>query len=154
MNENLKLEQQICFPVYSVSRLITKAYIPFLKEMSLTYPQYLVLLVLWEYETLSVNSIGEKLLLNTNTISPLIQRMEKAGLLKRERSTQDERMVMVKLTSKGKELKKKASPIPEKLLKTLLTDDVQLADVILVKDMMNKWIEILSENNKKNQKKD
>ena len=154
MNENLKLEQQICFPVYSVSRLITKAYKPFLKEMGLTYPQYLVLLLLWEYETLSVNSIGEKLLLNTNTISPLIQRMEKAGLLERERSTQDERMVMVKLTSKGKELKEKASPIPEKLLKTLLTDDVQLADVILVKDMMNKWIEILSENNKKNQKKD
>lgn len=154
MNENLKLEQQICFPVYSVSRLITKAYKPFLKEIGLTYPQYLVLLLLWEYETLSVNSIGEKLLLNTNTISPLIQRMEKAGLLERERSTQDERKVMVKLTSKGKELKEKASPIPEKLLKTLLTDDVQLADVILVKDMMNKWIEILSENNKKNQKKD
>jgi len=154
MNENLKLDQQICFPVYSVSRLITKAYKPFLKKMGLTYPQYLVLLLLWEYETLSVNSIGEKLLLNTNTISPLIQRMEKAVLLERERSTQDERMVMVKLTSKGKDLKEKASLIPEKLLKTLLTDDVQLADVILVKEMMNKWIEILSENNKKNQKKD
>ena len=85
-DEQLKLNNQICFPIYSVSRLITKAYKPFLEEMGLTYPQYLVLLVLWENDNIAMNKIGEKLLLNTNTLSPLVKRMEKMELLRRKRS--------------------------------------------------------------------
>jgi len=144
-DQQLKLNNQICFPIYSVSRLITKAYKPFLEEMGLTYPQYLVLLVLWENDKLSVNKIGEKLLLNTNTLSPLIKRMEKMDLLLRTRSEKDERSVFIQLTEKGKDLKKTAIPIPEKLLNTLIREDVELTEVMLLKDTLNKWIDILSE---------
>lgn len=144
-DEQLKLNNQICFPIYSVSRLITKAYKPFLEEMGLTYPQYLVLLVLWENDNIAMNKIGEKLLLNTNTLSPLVKRMEKMELLRRKRSEKDERSVFIQLTEKGKELKNKAVPIPEKLLNTLLTEDVSLTEIMLLKDTLNKWSDILSE---------
>jgi DNA-binding MarR family transcriptional regulator len=149
MDDQLKLNNQICFPIYSVSRLITKAYKPFLEKMGLTYPQYLVLLVLWEKDGVSINHIGEKLMLNTNTLSPLIKRMEKMEILQRNRADKDERSVVVTLTQKGKELKKRAIPVPEKLLDTLLTDDVELTDVLLLKDQLNKWIDILSEKKQK-----
>jgi len=144
-DEQLKLNNQICFPIYSVSRLITKAYKPFLEEMGLTYPQYLVLLVLWENDNISMNKIGEKLLLNTNTLSPLVKRMEKMELLQRKRSDKDERNVFIQLTEKGKKLKNTAVPIPEKLLNTLLTEDVTLTEIMLLKDTLNKWSDILSE---------
>jgi DNA-binding MarR family transcriptional regulator len=144
-DEQLKLNNQICFPIYSVSRLITKAYKPFLEEMGLTYPQYLVLLVLWENDNISMNKIGEKLLLNTNTLSPLVKRMEKMELLQRKRSDKDERSVFIQLTPKGKELKNTAVPIPEKLLNTLMTEDVTLTEIMLLKDTLNKWSDILSE---------
>ena len=146
--EQLKLSNQICFPIYSVSRLITKAYKPYLEKMGLTYPQYLVLLVLWEHGKLSVNQIGEKLILNTNTLSPLIKRMEKMDLLKRERSEKDERSVLVELTQKGIAYKNDAAPVPEKLLKSLLSEDVELTDVMLLKDTLDKWIDILSKQSK------
>ena len=144
-DEQLKLNNQICFPIYSVSRLITKAYKPFLEEMGLTYPQYLVLLVLWENDNISMNKIGEKLLLNTNTLSPLVKRMEKMELLQRKRSDKDERSVFIQLTPKGKELKNTAVSIPEKLLNTLMTEDVTLTEIMLLKDTLNKWSDILSE---------
>lgn len=80
-DSQLQLSNQICFPLYSGSRLITKAYKPFLDEMGITYPQYLVLMVLWENDNLSVNQITEKLFLNTNTVSPLLKRMEKMNLI-------------------------------------------------------------------------
>ena len=144
-DEQLKLNNQICFPIYSVSRLITKAYKPFLEEMGLTYPQYLVLLVLWENDNISMNTIGEKLLLNSNTLSPLVKRMEKLELLRRKRSEKDERSVFIQLTEKGKKLKHNAVPIPEKLLNTLLSEDVSLTEIMLLKDTLNKWSDILSE---------
>ena len=142
--EQLKLENQICFPIYSVSRLITRAYKPYLEKLGITYPQYLVLLVLWEENSLSVNKIGQKLLLNTNTLSPLIKRMEKNELLTRTRSRDDERTVLVSLTEKGRSLQEQASTIPQDLLNTLLNDDVELSDVILLKKTLDSWIQILS----------
>ena len=142
--EQLRLENQICFPIYSVSRLITKAYKPYLEKLGLTYPQYLVLLVLWEEDNLSVNRIGRKLMLNTNTLSPLIKRMEKNNLLTRSRSVDDERTVLINLTEKGEALKDKASSIPQNLLKTLTNDDVEISDVILLKKTLDSWIDILS----------
>jgi DNA-binding MarR family transcriptional regulator len=147
-NAQLKLSSQVCFPLYSASRLITKAYKPYLDKMGITYPQYLVLLVLWENDDRSVNQITEKLLLNTNTISPLLQRMEKMELLQRNRSEADERSVIVQLTEKGKSLKDQAKPIPEKLIKVLLTENINVDDVIQLKDMLNEWIKILTEDNK------
>ncbi len=143
-DSQLKLKNQICFPIYSTSRLLTKAYKPFLEKMGLTYPQYLVLMVLWEEDELSVNKITEKLMLNTNTISPLLKRMEKMELLNRRRSNEDERSVVVQLTEKGKQLKNEAKPIPEKLLTELLTENITLSDVLQLKDMLNEWIKILS----------
>ncbi|MFT5965688.1 MAG: DNA-binding MarR family transcriptional regulator, partial [Flavobacteriaceae bacterium] len=126
-DSQLKLANQICFPIYSTSRLITKVYKPFLEKMGLTYPQYLVLMILWEEDGLSINKITERLMLNTNTLSPLIKRMEKMQLLNRMRSTKDERIVLVRLTEKGKQLKSEAKPIPEKMLGELLTQNIELA---------------------------
>ncbi|SEA42439.1 DNA-binding transcriptional regulator, MarR family [Flavobacterium gillisiae] len=144
----LKLSSQVCFPLYSASRLLTKAYKPYLDEMGITYPQYLVLIVLWENDELSVNQITEKLLLNSNTLSPLLKRMEKMELLQRNRSTTDERSVIVQLTEKGKSLKDQAKPIPDKLIKVLLTENINLSDVLQLKEMLNEWIKILTEDNK------
>jgi len=147
-NTQLLLRNQICFPIYSVSRLITKAYKPYLVEMGITYPQYLVLMVLWENDSISVNQISEKLLLNTNTLSPLLKRMEKMNLLRRNRSSKDERSVIVQLTEKGENLQTQAAPIPEELIKILLTENIKLSEVLQLKDMLNEWIRILSNNNK------
>ena len=144
----LQLSNQACFPIYSASRLITRAYKPYLDEMGITYPQYLVLMVLWESDNVSVNQITQKLLLNTNTVSPLLKRMEKLELIERNRSIEDERIVIVQLTEKGKLLKGQAKPIPENLLKIMLNENINLSEILQLKEMLNEWIEILSENNK------
>lgn len=144
----LKLSNQICFPIYSVSRLITKAYKPYLDVLGVTYPQYLVLMVLWENDSLTVNQITEKLLLNTNTLSPLLKRMEKMELLQRQRSSKDERNVIIELTDKGKQLKIQAMPIPEKLISTLLKENICMGDVTQLKEMLCDWIRILSDSDK------
>jgi DNA-binding MarR family transcriptional regulator len=147
-DSQLKLANQICFPIYSTSRLITKVYKPFLEKMGLTYPQYLVLMVLWEEDGLSINKITERLMLNTNTLSPLIKRMEKMQLLNRMRATKDERIVLVRLTEKGKQLKSEAKPIPEKMLGELLTENIELADIFRLKEILDKWIKVLSNKTK------
>lgn len=145
MNDaQLQLSNQICFPIYSASRLITKAYKPYLDKLGLTYPQYLVLLVLWENDGLSVNQITDKLLLNTNTLSPLLKRMEKMELLRRSRSIEDERSVIIQLTANGKKLKKKALPIPEKLIGELLTDQIQMEDMLQLKNTLCELITAMS----------
>jgi len=143
-HSHLHLNKQVCFPIYSVSRLITKAYKPFLNDLNLTYPQYLVLMVLWEEDGISINQISEKLLLQTNTLSPLLKRMEKMDLLKRQRSNKDERTVIIKLTKKGAHLKVKATCIPEKLLNILVTEKIELTEITHLKEILNQWIEIFS----------
>lgn len=115
-DELLRLENQICFPMYVASRMITRAYQPLLDEMGITYPQYLVLMTLWEKDEQTVNEIATTLYLNTNTITPLLKRMEKGGIVARTRSKQDERKVMITLTNEGKALKEKAYCIPEAIL--------------------------------------
>ena len=97
---------------------------------------------------ISVNQISEKLILNTNTISPLLQRMEKMNLLRRNRSSKDERSVIITLTEVGKNLQTQAAPIPKELVKILLTEKIKLSEVIQLKDMLNDWIRILSDDNK------
>ena len=142
----LKLSNQICFPIYSVSRLITKAYKPFLSELGITYPQYLVLLVLWEKDKQTVNDISKKLILNSNTISPLLKRMEKLLLIERNRSIKDERSVLVQLTEIGKKMKTKALPIPEKLIEALATDKIKFEDIAKLKDLLCVWMSVLSDS--------
>ncbi len=122
MIEQLKLENQLCFRLYSASRLITKAYHPALSPLGLTYPQYLVMMVLWENDDQKVNDIAKRLLLETNTITPLLQRMEGAGLVTRRRNTSrkggeeaDARQVIVSLTEKGKRLEQEAAEIPARI---------------------------------------
>ena len=151
-DKQLQLSNQICFPLYSVSHLITKAYKPYLDEMGLTYPQYLVLIVLWENDKLTVNQISEKLLLNTNTISPLLKRMEKMELLKRNRSSKDERSVIVQLTNKGKTLKVKALPIPEKLFTELISDNIKIEDMLRLKDTLSELILVLTNKSESSDK--
>ncbi len=142
--EQLKLENQLCFPVYAASRLITREYQPFLDRLEITYPQYLVLMVLWENNSLPVNDIAKKLILNTNTITPLLKRMEQQGLINRSRSEKDERKVLVQLTEKGKNLQETASEIPEELVKRLSDSKLKLEDLITLKENLNSIISFLS----------
>ncbi|MGD6966337.1 MarR family winged helix-turn-helix transcriptional regulator [Rossellomorea vietnamensis] len=114
--EQLKLENQICFLLYAASREMTKQYKPILEDLDVTYPQYLVLLLLWEHESLTVKGMGEKLFLDSGTLTPMLKRMEEQGLLVRERSDEDQRSVSVKLTSEGQNLKQKAADIPGRIL--------------------------------------
>ena len=140
----LKLENQLCFPVYAASRLITREYQPFLKELGITYPQYLVLLVLWEEDGMLVNTIAQKLILNTNTITPLLKRLEQQGFVKRERSMTDERKVIVNLTTNGKQLKEKAHVIPEDIAERILGTGIGLERLMILKDNLHSNISHLS----------
>jgi len=115
-NDFLKLENQLCFPLYAASRLVTKCYQSLLDELNLTYPQYLVLLVLWETDAVNLKVFSEKLHLQSNTLTPLLKRMEETGLINRTRSEEDERSIVVSLTQNGKLLKLKAPKI-QNLLK-------------------------------------
>jgi len=122
--ELLKIENQLCFKIYSVSRGITRAYRPMLEKLSLTYPQYLVMLFLWENGDSKMKDISKTLFLDSGTLTPVIKNLEKTGYIKKERDKNDERDLMVLLTESGKKLKEDAYEIPEKILcKTSLTFD-------------------------------
>ena len=108
MHAELLLDNQICFRLYSAARLVTQAYTPILTALGITYPQYLVLMVLWEQDNQPVNDIAHRLLLETNTVTPLLQRMEKLGLVNRKKGEQDRRQQIVSLTEKGKSLEEEA----------------------------------------------
>ena len=124
VQEAFKLDNQLCFRLYTASRLLTQAYHPLLSEQGLTYPQYLVLLVLWEKDAQPVNDIAKRLLLETNTVTPLLQRMEKDGVLTRRKGEQDARQMIVSLTRKGKDLQKKLADVPASIGKAVLCESV------------------------------
>lgn len=144
--EQLKLENQICFPVYAASRLINREYQPYLDRLGITYPQYLVLMILWEEDGVPVNDIAKKLILNTNTITPLLKRMEQQGILQRSRSAEDERKVIVHLTARGRQLQEEAALIPQQLAGRLLQSDFNVDDLIWLKDNLNAVIQFLTRN--------
>ena len=112
----LLLDYQLCFPLYAASRLMTKLYQHELEPLGLTYPQYVVLLILWEDAPCSVSTIGNRAELASNTLTPLLKRLESMGLVERHRDLHDERVVIVQLTKDGKALKKKCLDIPKKLM--------------------------------------
>ena len=119
MHSELQLDNQVCFRLYTAARLVIQAYTPMLTELGITYPQYLVLMVLWEKDMQPVNDIAHRLFLETNTVTPLLQRMEKQGLLTRKRGKEDSRQRIVSLTKHGKELEEKAKEIPGGLAQKL-----------------------------------
>jgi len=143
--EQLKLENQLCFPVYAASRLITREYQPYLDKLEITYPQYLVLMVLWQTNEITVNEISQKLILNTNTITPLLKRMEKQGLIDRERSEKDERKVIVKLTEKGMAMREEAARIPEQLSAELISSTMSIPDLLDLKEKLYVIINYLNQ---------
>ena len=139
--EQLKLDNQLCFPFYSVSRLIIRRYKPLLDELGITYPQYLVLLVLWEQDKQPVNDIAKKLYLQTNTVTPLLQRLEALKIVKRLKSREDERKVLVSLTEKGLHLQNNAAEIPFKLMEGV---EISTDELLALKEQLHRMIDILS----------
>ena len=114
-HEIMRLENQLCFPLYAAARNVTGLYTPWLKPLGLTYTQYIVFLVLWERDGLTVSEICERLMLDNGTLSPLLKKMEQAGYIERKRCREDDRVVVVTLTEEGKALQEKAKDVPEKV---------------------------------------
>lgn len=146
--ESLFLEKQLCFPLYAASRLTTKIYAPLLKELDITYPQYLVLLVLWQHGEQSVNEVGNRLFLESNTVTPLLKRLEQKQLISRNRSAEDERSVRIALTSKGELLKTEAMEIPEKIIGSFEDDSIDKAEILQFQKTLVKLVEILGNQSK------
>ncbi|WP_053969757.1 MarR family winged helix-turn-helix transcriptional regulator [Mangrovimonas sp. ST2L15] len=115
MSENLKLSNQVCFPVYTLAKEVINLYRPMLKDLDLTYPQYLVMLVLWESGEQHVSEIGCKLHLDSGTLTPLLKRLEQKKLIERNRNKNDERIVQISLTPSGKKMYEKAECIPDQM---------------------------------------
>jgi len=147
--DQLKLSNQLCFPIYAASRLITREYQPHLEKLGVTYPQYLVLLVLWETNGITVNDISVKLILNTNTLTPLLKRMEVLGLISRTRSDSDERKVMINLTKKGQEMRVIASSIPQELVNGLQKSSLSINELIELRDNLNELVDFLKQKEEK-----
>lgn len=142
-DELLKLENQLCFQLYSASRLMTKIYQPLLKPLDLTYPQYLVMLVLWEMpmgHKFTVTMLGERLKLDSGTLTPLLKRLESKRLIQRQRSHEDERQVWVRLSALGESLKQQAKRVPEKLM---CEAGVKNEEVVVMRDMLKKLFDTL-----------
>ena len=142
-DDPLRLDRQICFPLYAASNLINRLYRPVLSKLGLTYPQYLVMLALWEQAPRTVGALGEALYLDSGTLTPLLKRMEQAGLLTRKRDPEDERRVQVDLTSEGRALKAEAQPVPETLTAGFEGDP---ADVEKLRDSVQALVATLAKH--------
>ena len=116
IDQPLLLGNQLCFAIYSTAHAFNRVYKPLLERLGLTYPQYLAMLVLWERDGLSVREIGDRLFLDSGTLTPLLKRLEAAELIKRTRSTEDERQVLIALTARGQALRDKARAVPQAIL--------------------------------------
>ena len=145
----LYLENQFCFPLYAASRLTTKLYAPLLKELELTYPQYLVLLVLWENDLQTVNEIGNCLLLESNTLTPLLKRLEQKKLIKRTRRKEDERIVTIALTAPGKALQERAVLIPQQIASLFKDTGLTEADYVFFQQTLLKLVSTLKDETSK-----
>jgi MarR family transcriptional regulator, organic hydroperoxide resistance regulator len=137
----LRLDNQICFAIYSAAHAFNRVYKPLLDRLGLTYPQYLVMLVLWERDSVPVKEIGERLFLDSGTLTPLLKRLEAAGLLRRTRSTEDERQVMIALTAQGHALRDKARAVPMSILAASACSVAELSavknEVVALRDRLN-----------------
>ena len=138
-NHHLKLDKQLCFPLYAASNLLVRVYRPLLEPLGLTYSQYLVMLVLWERDGRSVGDLGQCLYLDSGTLTPLLKRMEKAGLLLRSRDPEDERRVLISLTQQGLEMQLEAKKIPQQVLQK-----VNVQNIEQLRESMQDLVEVLA----------
>ena len=141
----VRLDEQLCFALYAASRLVTRAYRPLLEPLGLTYPQYLVLLVLWEEapcreQAASVGRLGERLRLDSGTLTPLLKRMEASGLVERSRSSADERVLEVRLTEAGRALERPAREVP---LALLCESDAPASELVALRDRLKRLVDAL-----------
>ena len=134
-NSILKLENQICFPLYAASRDVIKRYKPYLDDMGLTYTQYITMIVLWEEKTVTVKELGKRLYLDSGTLTPLLKKMEAKGLITRKRSFEDERNLIVTVTEEGERLKEMADGIPEKIL---ACSEISLEEAVTLRALLLK----------------
>lgn len=139
----LKLDNQLCFLLYAGSRAVTKKYRPLLDNLGLTYPQYLVMLVLWENDGIAIKQLSGKLSLDTGTLTPLLKRLETAGLITRTRTSSDERSVIINLTAEGTELKEKAYAVPGELL---CSSGLSIDEFIRLRGELKLLLDKLNEN--------
>jgi DNA-binding MarR family transcriptional regulator len=144
MEYSLLLKDQVCFPVYALAREIINHYRPILDEMELTYPQYLVMMVLWEEQTQTVNQLGEKLMLDSGTLTPLLKRLQQKGIINRERSLEDERVVVISLTDAGISLLDRGICVPERITNAL---DISEEDLAQLKSITDKILNRQQKNN-------
>ncbi|MCE9671717.1 MarR family transcriptional regulator [Myxococcus stipitatus] len=145
IRDALHLDEQLCFSLYSTMHLLNRTYRPLLEKLGLTYPQYLAMLVLWEEDGVTVKALGERLLLDSGTLTPLLKRLESAGWVKRERDAADERLVRITLTSAGRALRTRAECVPPAILSASGCSVEQLQDlkaqVLAIRDQLNARLE-------------
>lgn len=135
--DQLKLENQLCFPLYVCSKEIIKKYKPLLDKLDLTYTQYIVMMVMWNEQNINVKKLGEKLFLDSGTLTPLLKKLEKKGYIERKRLTSDERNLMITITKDGMDLRKKAIAIPEKVGSCI---KLQPSEIIELHKLLNKML--------------
>lgn len=138
MNDMLKLRNQLCFPLYACAKEVVRQYMPLLEPLGLTYTQYIAMMVLWEHKSISIRDIGKLLYLDSGTLTPMLKKMEKAGLITRSRSKDDERVVIITITQKGEELYDAASEIPIKMSQCVKIDSEEAQQLYT---LLNKMIE-------------
>jgi len=143
MEDKLKLTNQVCFPVYSLAKEIVNRYRPFLEEMGLTYPQYLVMLILWEQSEQTVSELGEKLKLDSGTLTPLLKRLEQKKFVTRTRSAKDERVVKITTTDEGQKLQTKAKEIPQQLAQSMHLEE---EDLLMLKNVIENILHKIKQN--------
>ncbi|MBX5159911.1 MULTISPECIES: MarR family transcriptional regulator [unclassified Rhizobium] len=144
MQDQLKLDDFICFAVYTASHALNRVYKPLLDALGLTYPQYLAMVALWGQDGQTVGGLGEKLFLESSTLTPLLKRLESAGYIRRERSREDERVVVIRLSEEGKRLKEKATGIPGCIAEASGRDAADLtrlqAEIVALREALNKSV--------------
>lgn len=136
----LKLDNQLCFRLYTAARLVTSAYSPFFKKFGITYPQYLVLMLLWEQDNRIISEITEHLHLETNTVTPLLQRMEKEGLIVRQKSQADSRSRIISLTGEGKRLEEQIKEVPNCLAREVVSNGINEEELRSMAGLLDKFI--------------
>ena len=144
MYPQLKLENQLCFRLYTASRYVTASYTPFFKEYNITYPQYLVLMVLWEKDNRVISEITDLLHLETNTVTPLLQRMEKVGLIVRQKSKVDSRQRIISLSRRGKQLEEKIKEVPNCIARSVIENGISTEELQTLVQTLDKLIASLS----------
>ena len=141
LDELLKLDNQLCFPLYACAKEIVRRYRPILDELGLTYTQYITMMVLWEHKSLSVSELGQRLFLDSGTLTPLLKKMERKGLVSRTRSTVDERMVLVEITEEGERLKEQAREVPLRIASCVNLD---AEDAVKLKELLGKALDAMA----------